>query len=81
MIKLYTEQITQLLEMAEQQEVELSELEIINFICTFEKIIKAIVLSNQEYQLRLSKQHKLQAKFKRYHGNEQLIINVKRNRN
>lgn len=79
MIQLHTEQIAQLLEMAENVEVELSELEIINWIMTFEKIVKILVLNNQEYQLQMGK-YKLQSKFKRYNNKNCLVLNMKRNK-
>lgn len=80
MIKIYTEQIAQLLKMAENAELEISEAEILQFICVFQKIIQVILCNNTEYQLALGK-YKLQSKFKRYNNRNCLVINMKRNKN
>lgn len=80
MIEIYTEQIAQLLKMAENVEVEISEAEILQFICIFQKITEIILRNNSEYKLALGK-YKLQSKFKRYNNKNCLVINMKRNKN
>lgn len=83
MVQIDMDNIKKLVANAEKQNINLSEFELINFVLTFEKIIQTIVLSNEEIDLKLTKEHKLSAKFKRYHKDKdaKLIVNMKRTNN
>lgn len=83
MVQIDINNIKKLVENSETVHVNLTELEVINWVLTFNKIIQTIVLSNEEIDLRLTKEHKLSAKFKRYHKDKdaKLVVNMKRVKN
>lgn len=80
MVQIDVENVEKLYKLSQQYGSTLTREKIIDFTITFQEIIRLLILNNQEYQLALGK-HKLQSKFKRYHGTQQLIVSVKRNKN
>lgn len=81
MVQIDIDNIKRLVEISETLDhVNLTELEVINWVLTYEKIIRTIVLSNEEINLKLTKDYKLSSKFSRYHKDkdEKLIIKMKR---